>query len=894
MKDIRIFVASSKELIAERNQLAFLVLSMEEEFAARGLRVRLAKWEYVDPKMTEERTEDRYLEEMYDSDAALVLFRNIAGMYTREELDKALAAEGANGRRLKAHRMLFAADGAPDSDAARLRATFPTDAYGTWSDYAELRGEFLALVDRVAARDGLVDVQDEQLHTVTAFLAADDELASDRNAFADTVLSLNDILARRGVHVRLRFYEPSRHREMLESSEMALVLYHTTCETFGSDAVADAYDRTKREQNPKRLYVFFRDADESTLGDAFRQFRNGFVEKLGHFFCSFENADTLKLNFLLSLENVLGDGASFVKLDGRMVKADELDVGEITQLPMVANNGGLTGLLKRAKATEEQFEKLRQTCRDNPENDAAYRDLLAISMAKNELDDEVKKELSRTFDLAKRMAAMSIAEANEKVTRARRLLDEGRVDEALAILDEGSATELDDVLGLLDGLDEQVDTQIRRLEAWVDVELFRVDVTMAHLSESVADRFAKAESICKALVQKVGKHLKEKKPAKLASVLRRFAALYDEVGDSLKPIPLLEMAVKLYRSMQLFETDAFNAELAETLFRLSMQYRFNNRLSDAERLGMESLSIRRRLAMSNTAQNEGDLALSLSMLAAIHSDENRIEEAEREFREALLIRRHLAQLDPTKYDAFVADTLHGLAELHKKCNCFEEAEREYTEALGIQRRLAKDEPEKRDKWVMSTLSDFAGLYWRMKRLDEAQSMMAEVLTVARRLASANPSRFDMVVAGTLNNLSLLHRDLKHFKEAVTELEESLEIFRRQAQMNPGRFDGFVAGAVHILAGLHKDMDLFEKAEGEYNEALAIRERLAAVNPGKFNEALANTLHAQGALYQQMGNKEKSRGTLMRALEIRKVLAADDPESFSEDVAETESLLALLS
>ena len=122
MKDIRIFVASSKELIAERNQLAFLVLSLEEEFARRGLRVRLAKWEYVDPKMTEERTEDRYLEEMYDSDAALVLFRNIAGMYTREELDKALAAEGADGRRLKVHRMLFAADGAPDSDAASTSA----------------------------------------------------------------------------------------------------------------------------------------------------------------------------------------------------------------------------------------------------------------------------------------------------------------------------------------------------------------------------------------------------------------------------------------------------------------------------------------------------------------------------------------------------------------------------------------------------------------------------------------------------------------------------------------------------------------------------------------------------------------------------------------------------
>ncbi len=64
MKDIRIFVASSKELERERNYLAFLVLCKEEDFAARGVRVRLSKWEYVDPKMTAARTEDRYLEEM--------------------------------------------------------------------------------------------------------------------------------------------------------------------------------------------------------------------------------------------------------------------------------------------------------------------------------------------------------------------------------------------------------------------------------------------------------------------------------------------------------------------------------------------------------------------------------------------------------------------------------------------------------------------------------------------------------------------------------------------------------------------------------------------------------------------------------------------------------------
>ena len=79
MKDIRIFVASSKELLPERNALAYFVLAHEDEFEKRGFRVRLSKWEYVDPTMTEERTEDRYIDEMLNCDAVLMLFRHVLG-----------------------------------------------------------------------------------------------------------------------------------------------------------------------------------------------------------------------------------------------------------------------------------------------------------------------------------------------------------------------------------------------------------------------------------------------------------------------------------------------------------------------------------------------------------------------------------------------------------------------------------------------------------------------------------------------------------------------------------------------------------------------------------------------------------------------------------------------
>ena len=320
MKDIRIFVASSKELIAERNQLAFLVLSMEEEFARRGLRVRLAKWEYVDPKMTEERTEDRYLEEMYDSDAALVLFKTLIGKYTREETEKALERERGGYARLKAHRILFKeGDGAPTPELAAWRAELKEGEYGVFTDFAGLKAELLALVDRLVELDAsgeagkhLLDAPpDAHVRRITAFLAADDELAADRDAFADTVLNLNDLLEFRNLRVQLRFCPPGLPRdalrELVSGSEMGLVLYGTNVRAFGREEMDDATERTRRGENPKKLYVFFRDDGGKPLSEEFVRFRDSFVERLEHFVCQFGGADSLRLSFLLSLERYAGE-----------------------------------------------------------------------------------------------------------------------------------------------------------------------------------------------------------------------------------------------------------------------------------------------------------------------------------------------------------------------------------------------------------------------------------------------------------------------------------------------------------------------------------------------------------------------------------------------------------
>ena len=106
MKDIRIFVASSCEMVAERNALAYFAIAHEDEFAGRGLRVRLSKWEYVDPTMAVGPKEDEYLKELRDSDGALILFQKVLGKFTRQEYEETLEYE-KSGCRLQAHQILF-------------------------------------------------------------------------------------------------------------------------------------------------------------------------------------------------------------------------------------------------------------------------------------------------------------------------------------------------------------------------------------------------------------------------------------------------------------------------------------------------------------------------------------------------------------------------------------------------------------------------------------------------------------------------------------------------------------------------------------------------------------------------------------------------------------------
>lgn len=357
------------------------------------------------------------------------------------------------------------------------------------------------------------------MRIINAFIAADAELVQDRDVFVSMVDGLNRVLAARDVQVKVRDYDPARHAELLKSSEIALVLYHTKCGAFGAKEVDDAYRRVTQHENPKRLYIFFKDDNGCALEPEFVAFRNSFVARFEHFFCRFENADTLKLNFLLSIENLLAQdgGEPFVKLDGSQVQVDGMVVGSFRSLPMVANNAGLSELFANMDALQKKFEEQKTRVAEEPSSDEAYERLLDLSTQVNELQERIDRELALAFGLAKRMSGVTIGEANETLARARSCMERGKIKEAIEILDradtEGARARM------LRRKAEEVDEarlEAKEFASYVDLEIFRMQALLRYKALTPEQRNVQVKEIQEGLLAELQEY-RENSSVQLAS-----------------------------------------------------------------------------------------------------------------------------------------------------------------------------------------------------------------------------------------------------------------------------------------------------------------------------------------------------------------------------------------
>lgn len=89
MKTIKIFLASSEELINDRKEFGNLIRRLDDIYQKRGIHIQLIMWEDLDMTFQDRRKQDEYNDAIRQCHIFVALFYKLAGKYTREELEVA-------------------------------------------------------------------------------------------------------------------------------------------------------------------------------------------------------------------------------------------------------------------------------------------------------------------------------------------------------------------------------------------------------------------------------------------------------------------------------------------------------------------------------------------------------------------------------------------------------------------------------------------------------------------------------------------------------------------------------------------------------------------------------------------------------------------------------------
>lgn len=161
MKTIKVFLASSNELIEERKELGFLFCHLNRIYRPRGIYLELVPWEYLDSSMCPSHKQQEYNKELDTCELCLVLFWTKFGDYTYEEFTHAYnrLKQGLYPRKLY---VFFKEPGDISPDLQRFKDKFDKDYghfYSKFENLGTLKFEFLVQLEAYQ-NTGLFKVED--------------------------------------------------------------------------------------------------------------------------------------------------------------------------------------------------------------------------------------------------------------------------------------------------------------------------------------------------------------------------------------------------------------------------------------------------------------------------------------------------------------------------------------------------------------------------------------------------------------------------------------------------------------------------------------------------------------------------------------------------------------
>ena len=450
---------------------------------------------------------------------------------------------------------------------------------------------------------------------------------------------------------------------------------------------------------------------------------------------------------------------------------------------------------------EAELKYQRQKDELEQQLQASKIDRMQYETKLDEAYDELARLREHIGEYADLFARIDESEIDSLAQRAMDLFNQGKVDEAVQLFEQGNYL-------------EKLKASNRAIQQADQI------IETAEQGKAKAEK-AKEEQI-KSLKAQIAAY-------KMQNEWQKAGALLKGLADELNTCEaVFEYNDFCYQQREFDEGIAYlqkltpdnDFQLAKKLNDIGNLYTNTNRYAEAEEAYLQSLEIRRRLVEENPKANEYILARTLNNLARLYQFTQRYEESETFDLEALEIRRMLYADDPQSNIRDLAQGLHNLGYLYALNQRYAESEVLFVEAMELYRTFANENPQVGVPDLAMMLDTYASLYIVTQRFPEAESLFLESLELYRRLVNDNPQAYKFSYAKTMGHLSDMYMRTQRYDESEALLLESSEIYRSLAKEKT-LYEYNVASTLYNLGALNLNRQNYQEALPYFEESTEI-------------------------------------------------------------------------
>ena len=285
------------------------------------------------------------------------------------------------------------------------------------------------------------------MKTIKIFLASSEELDYDRMAFGNLVRRLDDMYEKRGIRIKLFEWEDydsayndkrkqDEYNDYVKQSDIFLALFYKKAGEFTVEEFKVASQEFKDHASPK-VYTYCKDlkqGEEET--PELKEFKERLFNEMGHYWCRYDNRESLQFQFVMQLQLVESSQMDDVKVENGIITVNGLPVAKMENLKFAAGNDAYQKMSAELASLPEKIEKARQRVDKFPDDEDLIDDLQQKLNHYNMLKDEFSQLQKALFETAQRIAAMQLEQVSSMLRRAIEAFEEGNLERANTLLDE--------------------------------------------------------------------------------------------------------------------------------------------------------------------------------------------------------------------------------------------------------------------------------------------------------------------------------------------------------------------------------------------------------------------------------------------------------------------------